>query len=73
LSNGRDVVLVWYWCGIGVVMVLMFGYSKKSVRMFIIYTLEDLKWDKMQFFRVYPFQENVNFDYVVSSNTTDEF
>jgi hypothetical protein len=38
-----------------------------------IYTLEDLKWDKMLFFKVYPFQENVNFDYVVSSNTTDEF
>jgi hypothetical protein len=39
----------------------------------ILYTLEDLKWDKMLFFKVYPFQENVNFDYVVSSNTTDEF
>jgi hypothetical protein len=39
----------------------------------LVYTLEDLKWDKMQFFKVYPFQENVNFDYVVSSNTTDEF
>jgi hypothetical protein len=39
-------VLVWYWCG--VVMVLMFGYSKKSVRMFIIYTIEDLKWDKIK-------------------------
>ena len=38
-----------------------------------IYTLEDLKWDKMMFFKVYPFQENVNFEYVVSSNTTDEF
>jgi len=38
-----------------------------------VYTLEDLKWDKMQFFKVYPFQENVNFDYIVSSNTTDEF
>ena len=40
---------------------------------FSLYTLEDLKWDKMRFFRVYPFQENVNFDYVASSNTTDEF
>ena len=39
----------------------------------LFYTLEDLKWDKMLFFKVYPFQENVNFDYVVSSNTTDEF
>jgi len=38
-----------------------------------VYTLEDLKWDKMRFFKVYPFQENVNFDYVASSNTTDEF
>jgi hypothetical protein len=35
------------------------------------YTLEDLKWYKMRFFKVYPFKENVNFDYVVSSNTTD--
>jgi hypothetical protein len=27
----------------------------------------------MMFFKIYPFQENVNFEYVASSNTTDEF
>ena len=49
-----------------------FSYSYKLTNI-EIYTLEDLKWDKMRFFKVYPFQENVNFDYVASSNTTDEF
>jgi hypothetical protein len=48
-------------------------YEKERTRFGHVYTLEDLKWDKMRFFKVYPFQENVIFDYVVSSNTTDEF